>query len=173
MSEHISTERMNEALDGLLSAAEIEPIERHLEACAPCRNEYARLSETIAAISALPKSAAVPQGVWEVVAERIGSADDRVAENDTPVYRLPTAAKGAKRISFSIPELAAAAIVVALMSAAIVWTMIGGGGIDGHVFAIFVIVLAAAEAAVALAIILQLFDKRSDVDVDRARTLRG
>jgi NADH-quinone oxidoreductase subunit K len=48
-----------------------------------------------------------------------------------------------------------------------------GGGLDGQIFAIFVIVLAAAEAAVALAIILQLFDKRSDVDTDRARTLRG
>ena len=45
--------------------------------------------------------------------------------------------------------------------------------LDAHVFAIIVIVLAAAEAAVALAIILQLFDKRSDVDVDRATTLRG
>ncbi len=47
------------------------------------------------------------------------------------------------------------------------------GGLDGQIFALFVIVLAAAEAAVALAIILQLFDKRSDVDVDRASTLRG
>ena len=47
------------------------------------------------------------------------------------------------------------------------------GGLDAQVFAIIVIVLAAAEAAVALAIILQLFDKRSDVDVDRATTLRG
>ncbi len=47
------------------------------------------------------------------------------------------------------------------------------GGLDAQIFAIFVIVIAAAEAAVALAIILQLFEKRSDVDVDRARTLRG
>ena len=47
------------------------------------------------------------------------------------------------------------------------------GGLDAQVFAIFVIVLAAAEAAVALAIILQIFDKRSDVDVDRASRLRG
>lgn len=47
------------------------------------------------------------------------------------------------------------------------------GGLDAQVFAIFVIVLAAAEAAVALAIVLQIFDKRSDVDVDRARGLRG
>jgi len=48
-----------------------------------------------------------------------------------------------------------------------------GGGLDAQVFALFVIVLAAAEAAVALAIVLQLFDKRSDVDVDRANTLKG
>ena len=49
----------------------------------------------------------------------------------------------------------------------------GGGGLDAQVFAIFVIVLAAAEAAVALAIVLQIFDKRSDIDVDRATSLRG
>jgi NADH-quinone oxidoreductase subunit K len=48
-----------------------------------------------------------------------------------------------------------------------------GGGLEGQIFAIFVIVLAAAEAAVALAIILQLFDKKSDVDTDRASSLRG
>ncbi len=48
-----------------------------------------------------------------------------------------------------------------------------GGGLDAQVFALFVIVLAAAEAAVALAIVLQIFDKRSDIDVDRATRLRG
>ncbi len=48
-----------------------------------------------------------------------------------------------------------------------------GGGLDAQVFALFIIVLAAAEAAVALAIVLQIFDKRSDIDVDRATSLRG
>ena len=48
-----------------------------------------------------------------------------------------------------------------------------GGGLDAQVFALFVIVLAAAEAAVALAIVLQIFDKRRDIDVDRATRLRG
>ena len=48
-----------------------------------------------------------------------------------------------------------------------------GGGLDAQVFALFVIVLAAAEAAVALAIVLQIFDKRRDIDVDRATSLRG
>ena len=45
--------------------------------------------------------------------------------------------------------------------------------LDGHVFAIFVIVLAAAEAAVALAIIINLFKNAGSVDVDEANTLKG
>ena len=47
-----------------------------------------------------------------------------------------------------------------------------GGGLDGQMFAIFVIILAAAEAAVALAIVLnvfQLFDSIKPGGVDRLR----
>ena len=45
--------------------------------------------------------------------------------------------------------------------------------LDGHVFAIFVIVLAAAEAAVALAIVINLFKNIGSVDVADANTLKG
>tara|TARA_B110000438_G_scaffold294564_1_gene336147 strand:+ start:321 stop:629 length:309 start_codon:yes stop_codon:yes gene_type:complete len=45
--------------------------------------------------------------------------------------------------------------------------------LDGHIFTIFVIVLAAAEAAVALAIIINLFKNAGSVDVDEANTLKG
>jgi NADH-quinone oxidoreductase subunit K len=46
-------------------------------------------------------------------------------------------------------------------------------GLDGEVFAIFVIVLAAAEAAVALAIVLNFYNNHATVDVDRADDLKG
>lgn len=46
------------------------------------------------------------------------------------------------------------------------------GGMDGQVFAIFVIVLAAAEAAVALAIILTYYHHTRSVNVDEADRLR-
>jgi NADH-quinone oxidoreductase subunit K len=46
-------------------------------------------------------------------------------------------------------------------------------GIEGHVMALFVIVLAAAEAAVALAIALNFYNNFSTIDVDRADKLRG
>jgi len=49
----------------------------------------------------------------------------------------------------------------------------GMGNLDGHVFSIFVIVLAAAEAAVALAIIINLFKNIGTVEVDRADMLKG
>jgi len=46
-------------------------------------------------------------------------------------------------------------------------------GLDGHVVALFVIVLAAAEAAVALAITLSFYNNHGTVDVDRADELKG
>jgi len=46
-------------------------------------------------------------------------------------------------------------------------------GIDGQVIAIFVIVLAAAEAAVALAIALNFYNNFSTIDVDQADELKG
>ena len=46
-------------------------------------------------------------------------------------------------------------------------------GIDGQVFAVFVMVLAAAEAAVALAIVLNIYRNCQMVDVDQLDTLRG
>src|ERR1700756_2939743 len=44
--------------------------------------------------------------------------------------------------------------------------------IEGQVFALFVIVLAAAEAAVALAIVLNFYNNHLTVDVDTAEELK-
>ena len=49
------------------------------------------------------------------------------------------------------------------------WTLV----LDGHLIALFVIVLAAAEAAVALAITLNFYNNHSTVDVDQADELKG
>jgi NADH:ubiquinone oxidoreductase subunit K len=46
-------------------------------------------------------------------------------------------------------------------------------GLDGQVFSLFVIVLAAAEAAVALAIALNFYNNYLTIDVDRANKLKG
>lgn len=46
-------------------------------------------------------------------------------------------------------------------------------GLDGHLIAIFVIVLAAAEAAVALAIALNFYNNHATIDVDQGNELKG
>lgn len=49
---------------------------------------------------------------------------------------------------------------------------VGYGKLDGHILALFVIVIAAAEAAVALAIVLNFFNNFSSVHVDDGSELR-
>ena len=45
--------------------------------------------------------------------------------------------------------------------------------IEGMIFALFVIVMAAGEAAVALAIVLNFYNNHNTVDVDSAEELKG
>jgi len=49
----------------------------------------------------------------------------------------------------------------------------GGGRYDGQVFAIFVIMLAAAEAVIGLAIVLAIYQDFKTIDVDATETLSG
>ena len=49
----------------------------------------------------------------------------------------------------------------------------GPAPIRGSIFAIFVLAIAAAEAAIALAIVLNVFDSRDEIDVDEITGLRG
>ena len=46
-------------------------------------------------------------------------------------------------------------------------------GLDGQLLSLFVIVLAAAEAAVALAIALNFYNSFNSIDVDQADQLQG
>lgn len=45
--------------------------------------------------------------------------------------------------------------------------------LNGHIFPIFIITVAAGEAAVGLAIIIQLYRLKNSVNVDEARELNG
>lgn len=45
--------------------------------------------------------------------------------------------------------------------------------LDGHIFSLFIIVIAAAEAAVGLAIVIRFFQIKESVHVDEATQLRN
>ncbi len=47
------------------------------------------------------------------------------------------------------------------------------GSLEGQIFAIFVITIAAGEAAVGLAIIIQLYRLKSTINVDEVKELHG
>jgi NADH:ubiquinone oxidoreductase subunit K len=55
----------------------------------------------------------------------------------------------------------------------VAFTRYGSGQMSGQVFAVFVIVVAAAEVAVALAIVLTLYRLRRTPNLDAANSLRG
>lgn len=46
------------------------------------------------------------------------------------------------------------------------------GKVDGHIFSFFVMVVAAAEAAVGLAIILTVFKNRSTLEIDEVSSMK-
>jgi NADH:ubiquinone oxidoreductase subunit K len=48
----------------------------------------------------------------------------------------------------------------------------GARALDGHIFVIFIITVAAAEAAVALAFVVAIYRHRETIDVDRINLLR-
>ena len=54
----------------------------------------------------------------------------------------------------------------------IAFSRFGNLGIDGQIYALFVIILAAAEAAIALAIVLNIYKTFSNVNVDEIKNLK-
>ena len=54
----------------------------------------------------------------------------------------------------------------------IAFARFGGMDLSGHVFSLFVIVMAAAEAAGALAIILNIFNNMGTINIDEADQLK-
>ena len=54
----------------------------------------------------------------------------------------------------------------------IAFSRYGQGSLDGHVAALFVIILAAAEAAVALAIVLHIYKTYNTVNADEVNRLK-
>ena len=55
----------------------------------------------------------------------------------------------------------------------VAFAQLSGHGISGVVFAVFIMVLAAAEAAVALAIIIGIYQNFGRVDVDQTTLMKG
>ncbi len=101
------TDRLSDYLDDELTASERHEIEQHLAECAECRHTLQDLQRIVAAAQTLPPQP--PQhDLWEGVAERIQRS---VIPGDLR----------RRRISFTMPELAAASLLIAMISGGTVW----------------------------------------------------
>jgi hypothetical protein len=125
MSDHISLERTHDLIDGLLSSEAAERARHHMAVCAGCRERHAMLAELAADMRALPRDATPPLAVWEAISRRIEGTAPGTESESADVLVLPGVsdrhAKGQRRIAFTIPQLAAASLVMAVMSASLVW----------------------------------------------------
>ena len=54
----------------------------------------------------------------------------------------------------------------------VAFSRFGGMNLDGHIFALIVIVLAAAEAAVALAIVINIYNNLHTINIDEASVMK-
>jgi hypothetical protein len=118
------TDRLSDYLDGELSADDQRAVESHLRECAQCTAVLNDLKRVVARARAAGDAARPPQAdLWPAVAERIDGG--RRAGAGGPAGRLGSVtafhARASRRIAFTLPQLAAAAIVVAAVSGGLVW----------------------------------------------------
>lgn len=135
MNEHIELETMHDLLDGLVRPSEEMRLRGHLRACAGCREEFAALEAAVTALRDLPDEARAPDGLWSGIESRIAQAATQTPGDSDKVLSLDSARRSPRRFSLTLPQLAAAAVVVSLVSAGTVWTALsrGNGGGPGIV----------------------------------------
>ena len=108
--DHV-TEQLSEYLDGELPVSARESVDAHLSGCAECRRLIEDLGSIVTAATTLPDS--LPdRDLWAGVAQRIGATGATVTPF-TPRVR--------RRFSFSVLQLAAAGILLMLMSGGLVY----------------------------------------------------
>ena len=114
------TDRLSEYLDGELAPRDRAEMERHLEACDICRATLADLRVVVARASALADSAPAVD-LWPAVAERISPGAGVVPMRPTAPRRFSFT------FSFTLPQLAAAVLAIAVLSAGALWLARLGG----------------------------------------------
>ncbi|GMV05804.1 MAG: hypothetical protein AMXMBFR53_20810 [Gemmatimonadota bacterium] len=126
MSGHIPLDTIHDLVEGLLAAGERERVEAHVRGCSECRSAAAELSALRGDLEALPRTAVPPEGLWRGIEARIAGADP--GDGSREVLPFPGVTRGARRYTLSLPQLAAAAVVVSLLSAGVVWMALAGSG---------------------------------------------
>jgi hypothetical protein len=109
------TDQLSDYLDGELTPDEQAAVESHLQGCAACTEVLNDLKRVVARAQAIEPRP--PQAdLWRAVAARIEAGGPA---RITP-FRAPTAAR---RFAFTMPQLAAASLLIAAMSGGLAWSV--------------------------------------------------
>ena len=107
------TSQLSDYLDDELSAIERQAIDAHLADCEACRRTLEELRRVVAHASNL-KDSAPASDLWPDIEARIGSESRRARVS--PFRRAISA-----RLSFTIPQVAAASLALIVLSGGLVW----------------------------------------------------
>jgi Putative zinc-finger len=118
------TDKLSDYLDGELPDDERNAVESHLAGCAHCRTVLEELKRVIArARSIQPRPP--HRDLWAGIAEHI---DGRSTGGNVAAFHALPAQRpvpiSSRRISFSLPQLAAAAVLLMALSGAVVWSIV-------------------------------------------------
>lgn len=130
---HATPERLNEYLDGWLEAEGRAELEAHLGSCRRCRDELEELRRLVAQLGKLPRAGRPRHDLWPEVATRTLRRRPRTEAEIAVRFR------DWRRLRLSLPQAAAAAVLVGLLAGGTVWLALGGsdgepvgsGGVSG------------------------------------------
>lgn len=122
------TDRLSEYLDDELAPEERAALETHLAGCAECAATLEELGAVKAQAAALEDRAPATD-LWPGIAARLRSRAELAETDDEGVIDLAERRPAARRrFAFTLPQLAAAAVVLMLLSGAAVWAVVNGLG---------------------------------------------
>jgi anti-sigma factor RsiW len=128
MKNHVTAERLNDLLDGLLSEIEAASVRAHLGSCAACSRAHEGLAELLGDLHGLPDAATPPVDLWPAIEERMAGVAGGRSDGGATVLTFPARVGARRTRSVSLPSAAAAAILLSVLSAGTVWWSMAGAG---------------------------------------------
>jgi anti-sigma factor RsiW len=134
MTNRHETARLSDYLDGELSPAERDAVERHLAECEECTSTLEELRAVVSAAGRLPERPPA-RDLWPGIEARLTprgeAAGHTAAPADGDEAELVVPIRRYRRVVMTVPQLIAAAIALVLFSASGVWLALGGEGAPG------------------------------------------
>jgi anti-sigma factor RsiW len=125
------TDRLSEYLDGELSPDDLRRVEAHLGDCERCTRTLEELREVVARADRLSERTP-PEDLWPGIDARIrtGAATETAGSSASTVDGASVIPWRRRRIAISIPQLAAAAVLLMAFAGGMTW-WVGGASADG------------------------------------------